>query len=54
MPVACGNVDDLAVSTSTEAVTTTAGEVFKIGVLIDNASFGRADFVAAVNMAMAT
>ena len=52
VPLACGNADDLTVPTTTQAVTTTAGEVFKIGVLMDNAAFGKADFVAAVNMAM--
>src|SRR5262245_2696874 len=50
VPLACGNPDDLAVQQSPQALQ--AGEVFKIGVLVDQAAPGRADFVAALNLAI--
>jgi hypothetical protein len=51
VPLACGNVDDLTVESAAAQALETAGEVFKIGFLVDAASGGKADFVAAANLA---
>lgn len=52
VPVACGNIDDQAVESTSRAVTTTANEVMKIGVMIADTAAGRSDFVAAVDLAI--